>query len=82
MEAIIGYWVGTTDIPVVSIDGELYALDGWNGEKWLHCWKCIDRYTAADDDREYEIIPHYDWEDYDEDADVMDDDTLTGYEVL
>ena len=31
-----------SDIDVVEIDGNLYALNGWNGEKWAHCWRCID----------------------------------------
>ena len=70
-----------TDIDVVEIDGALYALNGWNGEKYLHCWKCIDRFTADPDNREYEIAPVYDWSLFDEDAVQQPDGFLKGYEL-
>lgn len=77
-----------TDIDIVEIDGELYALDGWNGEKYTDCWKCIDKYTAVDDGRTYEIVPVYDmfkWNDDVEDfldEDGMSVDGIIGHEVL
>ena len=84
---IIGKWAGS-DIDVVEIDGSFYALNGWNGEKYLHCWKCADRFTAdPDDDREYEIAPAYNWADFDEDTEEFRDqngntyDGIYGYEV-
>ena len=55
-------WWNDSSIEIVRIDGELYALNGWNGEKWMHCWKCIDRFTADPDGKEYEIAPVYDWD--------------------
>lgn len=80
------FW-SDTDIEVVEIDGALYALDGWNGEKYLHCWKCIDRFTADPDGLEYEIAPVYDWDKWSEedgaflDADGAIIDGVIGYEV-
>ena len=56
---IIGTWWSDNNIELVRINGKIYALDGWNGEKYLHCWECIDRFTAADDNAEYEIRPIY-----------------------
>ena len=44
------WWTGD-DIEIYEIDGELVALYGWNGEQWTDCWRCTDRYTAADDER-------------------------------
>ena len=76
-----------SDIDIVNIDGELYALDGWNGEKYLHCWKCLDRYTADPDDREYEVTPVYDWDKWNDDDGEFQDadgnaiDGIIGYEV-
>ena len=82
-----GKWLDT-NIDVVAIDGALYALDGWNGEKYGHCWKCIDRFTADVDGREYVIVPVYDWEKWSEeegafiDADGAIVDGVIGYKVL
>ena len=55
---IIGTWWSDNNIELVKINGKIYALDGWNGEKYLHCWECIDRFTIVDD-KEYEIRPIY-----------------------
>ena len=60
VKMIIGTWWSDSNIELVKINGKIYALDGWNGEKYLHCWECIDRFTAADDNAEYEIRPIYD----------------------
>ena len=60
VKMIIGTWWSDSNIELVKIDGKIYALDGWNGEKYLHCGECIDRFTAADDNIEYEIRPIYD----------------------
>lgn len=76
-----------SDIEIVEIEGNLYALNGWNGERWVHCWKCIDRFTADPDGREYEIVPVYDmtaWNE--EDGEFQDSEGnaisgIIGYEV-
>ena len=81
------YWMDTC-IRVVDIDNALYALNGWNGEKYLHCWKCIDRWTADPDGLEYEIIHVYDMSKWnDDDGEFQDEDGnsingIIGYEVL
>lgn len=80
------YWQDT-DIRIEYIEGALYALYGWNGEKYLHCWKCIDRFTADSDGREYEVAPVYDWSAWNEaDGEFQDSegnavDGIIGYEV-
>lgn len=77
-----------SDIDVVNIDGTLYALNGWNGERWMHCWRCLDEYTAADEDCAYEIAPVYDWSKWNDDAGEFQDEIgnsingIIGYEVL
>lgn len=84
---VIGKWQNT-DIDVAWIDGTLYALNGWNGEKYLHCWKCVDRFTADPGGAEYEIAPVYDWSAWNEDDGEFQDadgnaiDGIAGYEVL
>ena len=63
-------WWNDDDIEIVEIDGTLYALDGWNGEKFLHCWKCLDKFTEdPEDSAEYQIRP------------VYDDENIVGYEI-
>lgn len=69
-------WWNDSSIEIVEIDGELYALYGWNSEKWTRCWKCIDRFTADPDNKEYEVRPIF--EQVGEDEDDID---IVGYEV-
>lgn len=77
-----------TDIEMVKIDREWYALNGWNGQKWVHCWHCFDRFTADPEGTECEIAPVYDWSRWNETADEFQDadgnaiDGIIGYEVL
>ena len=68
---IIDTWWNDNSIELVEINGKIYALYGWNGEEYLHCWECADRYTAVDDGIEYEIKPIYN-EDYE----------IIGYEII
>ena len=35
------------------------TLYGWNGEKYIHCWECIDKFSIVDSRVEYEIKPIY-----------------------
>ena len=56
---LVNTWWSDNSIELVEIDGELYALYGWNGEKYINCWKCIDRFSAVDEATEYEIVPIY-----------------------
>jgi hypothetical protein len=53
----IGHWPYWPDIPMVEIDGEVYALNGWNGEKYLHCWRCTGQCYMYPSEEEYEIMP-------------------------
>lgn len=85
---VIGTWWNDSSIQIVEIDGDLYALNGWNGEKYTDCFRVIDRFTAADDDRKYEIRPIYFWSDFDEDSEEFRDqngniyDGIGGYEIV
>lgn len=56
---IIGTWWSDNDIELVKINGKIYALCGWNGEKYIHCWECFDRFSIVDGNIEYEIKPIY-----------------------
>ena len=81
------FWMDT-NIYIECIGGEMYALNGWNGEKYLHCWKCIDEWTADPDNREYEIGVVYDWSKWNEEDGEFQDtegnsiDGIIGFEVL
>lgn len=44
-----GLWEGGKWDPIielVEVDGSVFALDGWNGEKYTNCWKCVDEWTV------------------------------------
>lgn len=44
------------EIDMVEIDERLFALYGWNGETWLRCWECLDKWTATSE-KTFEIRP-------------------------
>ena len=35
----VGTWWNDKEIELVEIDGKVYALSGWNGEKFLDSWE-------------------------------------------
>lgn len=80
-----GKWF-ESDISIVEIDGELYALAENNGEHY-YGWKCIDRWTADPDGKEYTITPVCDWSAWNEEAGEFQDadgnaiDGIIGFEV-
>lgn len=55
----VGYMWNDRSIEIVEIDGEMYALYGWNGEAYNHCWKVLDikGLDKADEDIEYILTP-------------------------
>lgn len=55
----VDYWWNDNSIKLVKINGKIYALYGWNGEKYLHCWECTDKFTVVNESIEYEIAPIY-----------------------
>ena len=61
----IGHWLWWPDIPTVEIDGDIYALSGWNGEKYLDCWQCVGEFNLDASDERYIITPV--WEEISED---------------
>ncbi|MBP1971563.1 hypothetical protein J2Z83_003714 [Virgibacillus natechei] len=68
----VGTWWNDKDIDLVEIDGTVYALHGWNGEKFNNCWICTGEYNMVASEEEFEIEPIYS---DDEDMDII------GYEV-
>lgn len=60
---------------IVEINGKRYALYGWNGERYLHCWEVDEIGFYVEDGKEYEIMPIY--EEIDE-----DEFEITGYEII
>lgn len=41
----VGFWNGD-GIEMLEIHGGIYVLSGWNGEKFLKCWKCLDEWRV------------------------------------
>ena len=56
----IGLWWSDSSTELVQMDdGAIYALAGWNGEKYTGCWRCLDPLTPDPDGREYTLRPVY-----------------------
>lgn len=55
----IGRWWNDSNIELVEIENEVYALAGWNGESYNNSWKCSGAcYTEASKEK-YNITPVY-----------------------
>ena len=61
-----GYWWNDKSIELVKIDGEVYALNGWNGEEYGGCWKCTGEFLTDASKEEYTLKPVYKEVDEDE----------------
>lgn len=55
----VGCLWNNKNIEIVEVDGEMYALYGWNGEAYYHCWKVLDSkgLDRVDEDTEYILTP-------------------------
>jgi hypothetical protein len=59
MTGIIGKWWNDRNIALARIGSDVYALNGWNGERYNDCWKCTgDHYMVASKEK-YSIEPIY-----------------------
>lgn len=57
----VGTWWNDHSIELVELaDGEVYALNGWNGEEYTGCWKCSGEYNMDASTEEYILRPIYD----------------------
>lgn len=45
---------------MISKDGEVYALDGWDGEAYTSSWKCLGEDCMEASEENYTITPIYD----------------------
>lgn len=55
----IGYWWNDDNIELVDIEGTVFALNGWNGEKFLKCWIATGEYLTESSEEEYILTPIY-----------------------
>lgn len=68
---IVGNWWNDRSIDLVEVDGHVYALYGWNGEAYLHCWECTGYHYMDASEEEFELVPVYTQTD-DDDFDIVD----------
>lgn len=62
-ERYVGTWWNDHEIPLWRIEGEVYALYGWNGEEYRHCWKVSGESLTEASEEEYIIRPLYNKDD-------------------
>lgn len=56
----LGTWWNDKTIEIYKIEEKNIALNGWNGEKYLHCFEVDDSLlTVINQDIELEAIPKY-----------------------
>lgn len=54
-----GRWWADTSIELVEIDDVVYALSGWNGEKYLKSWACSGEGNTEPSNETYAITPEF-----------------------
>ncbi len=59
MKNCIDNWWADQDIELIRINDKVYALYGWNGEKYTDCWECTGEYYMNASSEKYEIKPIY-----------------------
>jgi len=52
------WWNGGQEL--IKKDGEVYALNGWNGESYISSWKCLGEDCMEASEENYAITPIYD----------------------
>ncbi len=58
----VGFWQKDTNgIEIIKIDGRFFALNGWNGIDYAHCWECKSKFEAMDD-KEHCLKPIHGYE--------------------
>jgi len=72
----VGNWWNDKSIELVDIEGDVYALNGWNGEKYMNAWKCTGEDYMDASEEEYIISPVY--SDKEDEFGVYE---IVGYEV-
>ena len=53
----VGKW-SDSDIDIIKIGNRFFALNGWNGSDYGHCWECKTKAKVMDDN-EYTLTPVY-----------------------
>ncbi len=76
----IGTWWNSNSIELVRVDGEVYALNGWNSERYLDCWKCSGNFFMDASDERYTLRPIYRFEAEGTDLPEETDETLDEWE--
>lgn len=55
----VGRWWANKEIELIEIEGNIYALDRWNGEEYINCWKCEGEDHMEASEEKYIIRPIY-----------------------
>jgi len=53
-----GKWWNSNEIKLIQKDNKIYALAGWDGEKYCDCWQCVGEYNI-DVKGNFTITPIY-----------------------
>lgn len=71
-----------TSIECVEIDNKWFALFGWNGEQYNHCWLVNEDTTNANCPNEFTIKPIYKGIGEQDTDGVYEEYSIVGYEII
>lgn len=70
----VGRWWNDKSIQLVKVEGSVYALNGWNGETFIDCWKCTGEHYMDASEEKYGLTPIVEYNEF-------NDMKLIGYEI-
>lgn len=73
----IGVWHSDRNIDLIELNGAVFALYGWNGEKYTDCWKCSGEYNMTASKESYTLTPVYRYQAAQVDISLIDEDSDT-----
>lgn len=57
---VVGRWWNDNSIELIEINSEgVFALHGWNGERYTDSWKVDSSDMTMASEKEYTVIPEY-----------------------
>lgn len=81
----LGKYPGTFDTDIVQLkDGKVFALNGWDGSKFMSCWECLGEDHSKKSKERYILSPVRRYQAYNIDLDslVRTIDHINAFEVI
>jgi hypothetical protein len=55
----VGKWWNDDNIKLIKKNNRVFALYGWNGDKYYNCWECLGDHLVESGKEKFIITPIY-----------------------